>query len=186
MNEQDILNLIRDNRWMMNVLRAAREADLPDWMIGAGFVRNPVWDRLHGQEREHSTDIDLIYFDPDDTDEDTEKRYEARLQKALTTDWSVKNQARMHEKSRDAPYRNSEDALAHWVETATCVGVRLNRDGTLELIAPHGIEDLVNLVVRPGPLHASPEEAAERVKAKKWLERWPKLRLVGVPARRTS
>ena len=179
MNEQDILNLIRNNDWMMKVLGAAKKLDLPDWMIGAGFVRNPVWNHLHGHAREHGTDIDLIYFDSDDPNEKTEKRYEAQLRADFPADWSVKNQARMHLLHGDRPYRSSEDALAHWVETATCVGVYLTGNGELELVAPHGIDDLVNLVVRPGPLHTSPEEVRVRVRKKQWLERWPKLRLKG-------
>ena len=44
-------------------------------MIGAGFVRNPVWDHLHNYENETpSTDIDIAYFDPVNKDEEIEKR----------------------------------------------------------------------------------------------------------------
>ncbi|MDP4000027.1 MAG: nucleotidyltransferase family protein [bacterium] len=166
---------------MMDVLRSASELDLPDWMIGAGFVRNKVWDHLHGYTDAHrGADIDLIYFDPDSTDEQVEKRYERKLSEKMDEDWSVTNQVRMHEEHGDAPYRDSEDALAYWPETATCVAVRIGKQGKLELIAPHGIDDLVNLVVRPGPLHTKPEEARARIAEKRWLERWPKLKVIGI------
>ncbi|HEY8108564.1 MAG TPA: nucleotidyltransferase family protein, partial [Patescibacteria group bacterium] len=155
--------------------------DLPDWVIGAGFVRNPVWDHLHGREPVLDTDVDLVYFDRGAADKEAEKRHEAKLKGDFQADWSVKNQARMHLKHGDDPYENTEDALAHWVETATCIGVRLDRSGDLILVAPHGIDDLVNLVVRPGPLHSKPEQVVERIREKHWLERWPKLRLTGLP-----
>ena len=32
---------------MMNVLNEANKLNLPDWVIGAGFLRNKVWDYLH-------------------------------------------------------------------------------------------------------------------------------------------
>lgn len=180
MTQEDILALIQQDDWMMKILQTAASLDLPDWMIGAGFVRNKVWNNLSGIEESHSTDVDVAYFDKSDTDEVTEKRYEAELKKKFPADWSVKNQARMHVLHDDQPYRSSEDAIAHWAETATCVAVRLNQHGELELIAPHGIDDLVNLIVRPSPLHTSPDEVRTRVAKKRWLERWPKLHVIGV------
>jgi hypothetical protein len=39
--------------------------------------------------------------------------------------WSVKNQARMHERNADRPYRSASDAMMHSPETATAVGARL-------------------------------------------------------------
>lgn len=164
----------------MDVLRVAAKLDLPDWMIGAGFVRNKVWDHLHGYADAHrGADIDLIYFNPDSTDEQIEKQYERKLSEKMDENWSVKNQVRMHEQNGDAPYRDSEDALAHWPETPTCVAVRIGKQGKLELIAPHGIDNLVDLIVRPGPLRKDPKQALQRIESKKWLERWPKLHLDG-------
>jgi len=47
-SEADILALIRDDPWMMAVLQAVRQQQLPDCWVGAGFVRRKVWDTLHG------------------------------------------------------------------------------------------------------------------------------------------
>ena len=69
MNDGEILDLIRADPWMIRVLGAAAALGLPDWMIGAGFVRNKVWDHLHGfaNAEVRTADIDLIYFDPERT-----------------------------------------------------------------------------------------------------------------------
>ena len=144
MNDGEILDLIRADPWMMRVLGAAAALGLPDWMIGAGFVRNKVWDHLHGfaNAEVQTADIDLIYFDPTDLRESTEKAYDRQLRAACDVNWSAKNQARMHEVTGDAPYTSAADGLAHWVELATCVAVTL-QDGALRLIAPHGIGDLI-------------------------------------------
>lgn len=180
--EEDIPGLIRSDRWMMEVLEAARTLDLPDWMIGAGFVRNRVWDYLHGfvNETVPTNDIDLIYYDPDCVDEAVEKEHDKRLSGLMDVEWSVKNQARMHlNYNPDCPYQSSEHALSHWIETATCVAVRLEDDDSLRFIAPHGIDDLVNLVLRPTPFGMSRLEVFhERVRSKGWLQCWDKLRVV--------
>lgn len=47
-NEQDIIDLIRNDDWMMNTLRHTASLELHDWWICAGFVRSKVWDTLHG------------------------------------------------------------------------------------------------------------------------------------------
>lgn len=161
---------------MVAVLRAVRTLNLPDWWVGAGFVRSKVWDYLHGYARPTPlSDIDVIYFDPADTSEAAEKGHELQLSGLLGgLPWSVKNQARMHEKNGDAPYRSSVDALSRWPETATCVAVTLTQDGRLKLAAPHGIADLVSLTVRPSPAFRL-EAYRDRVGRKGWQQKWPNL-----------
>ena len=48
---------------MMGVLRAVRDLELPDCWIGAGFLRNKVWDELHNSQYRSLFDIDVIYFE---------------------------------------------------------------------------------------------------------------------------
>jgi hypothetical protein len=79
----------------------------------------------------------------------------------------------------ELPYEDTVSALAEWVETPTCVAVRLEEDDTLALFAPHGIDDLVNLVVRPSPSFENDlDKFWERVKGKGWEAKWPKLRVI--------
>jgi hypothetical protein len=179
-NDCDILDSIRADPWMMRVLSTAAALDLPEWMIGAGFVRNKVWDHLHGfaNAEVQTADIDLIYFDPADLRESTEKDYDRQLRAACDVNWSAKNQARMHQVTGDLPYKSAADGLAHWVESATCVAVTL-QDGTLRLIAPHGTGDLVRLIVRRSPaFKGGIRTMQERVASKRWLEKWPRLQLI--------
>lgn len=95
MQESGIVTLIESDPWMMSVIQAAGRLGLPDWMIGAGFVRNRVWDHLQGIRRPvvDTADIDLIYFNPADIREETEKAYDASLHAVLDIPWSTKNQA---------------------------------------------------------------------------------------------
>jgi len=68
--------------------------------------------------------------------------------------------------------------LSEWVETPTCVAVTLE-EGEPKIIAPHGIDDLVNLIVRPSPSHTGNLGIFyNRIESKKWLKKWPKLKVV--------
>src|SRR6201994_3802795 len=82
----------------MKQLRAVRALGLPDWCIAAGFVRNRVWDHLHGiAPGRPLADIDVIYFDASDLTKERELEYEAWLGKLVPgAPWQVRNQARMH------------------------------------------------------------------------------------------
>lgn len=151
---------------------------LPDAWIGAGFIRNSVWNVLHRRTIDVSrlADVDVLFFDPDDTSREREARIEHRLRiLAPSIPWSVKNQARMHLRNGDAPYRNTRDAVAHWAETATAIAARAV-EGKVEVIAPYGVDDLVNLIVRPTPVFGHKIAVyRERVTAKDWPARWPGL-----------
>ena len=73
-NEGDILQLIRDDKEMMAILKAAKQLHLPDWWICAGFVRSKVWDTLHHfQEKTPLPDVDVIYYDNQQLSEIIEK-----------------------------------------------------------------------------------------------------------------
>ncbi len=90
--EKDIIEVIKKDSWMMDVLKTAKILDLPDWWICAGFVRSKVWDVLHDfNARTPLPDIDVIYFDSSNIKELEEKNLERRL-KALMPNipWSVK------------------------------------------------------------------------------------------------
>lgn len=181
-NEQDILQAIEDDAWMMNILRAAAQLELPEWIIGAGFVRNFVWDMQHGFAPSHkNNDIDLIYFDQENAEPVSDKLHEQRLHEILPdVHWEVTNQAHIHTYNDEMrpPYTSAEDGLAHWTETATCVGVTL-QDNRLQLVAPWGIDDLLQLKLRIPPCHHGSKLYEElfmrRITAKRWLTTWPKL-----------
>lgn len=151
MIEKDILELIEQDSWMMGILKTVRTLNLPDWWIGAGFVRSKAWDSLHNNnERTPLPDIDVIYFNPQDPPTISEKKiWQTLKHKRPELIWSVTNVAHRHKKTGHPGYKNASEGLSYWIETATCVGVKLDNNNQLELTAPRGIDDLVNLVLRP-------------------------------------
>jgi uncharacterized protein len=173
-----IARIIAEDAVAMEQLRAARTLALPDWCIAAGFVRNRVWDHLHGIVPARApADIDVIYFDATDTSRESEAGFERRLEALLPgLPWQVRNQARMHVWKNLPPHRDTADAMIYWLETVTGIGVRLETDGTLTVIAPLGTDDLLNLRCRPTAFgRERRSEYDERVAAKRWRALWPKV-----------
>lgn len=163
--------------------RAALEVvaglNLPDCWIGAGFVRDAIWDHLHGYgATEPSGDVDVIWHDAVSPTPDADKSIEQRLRDTMPDlEWSVKNQARMHIRNGDSPYVSVAEAMRHWPETATAIAVRLGYGGIIEVNAPFGLKDLFALKLRPTPHFLSDKLNifADRVASKHWIERYPKL-----------
>lgn len=188
MSEKDILRTIREDAWMMNILMAVKSLNLPDCWVGGGFIRSKIWDMLHGYTiRTPLPDVDVVYLDSNDflqseaLSESTkkEKEYESQLRNLLPeVTWSATNQARMHLFHNTNPYKSSKEAMKDWVETATGVGARLNKQNELEFIAAWGISDLVNLVLTPASHKPDRiDEFNRRIISKDWLKKWPKLKV---------
>lgn len=180
MNERDIIDLIESDNWMMSVLLEAEKLNLPDWMIMSGFLRNKVWNHLHGIQREEvdTNDIDLVYFDPTTTNEEIDKNLSLHMKSVTGLEWDIINQAYTHNWHNHDPYKNTTEALSYLVETSTCVAITL-QNGELSLNAPHGIDDLVNSIVRPTPFRAKNLALFyKRIEDKQWLSKWPKLKII--------
>jgi hypothetical protein len=98
-----IQEIIADDPVQWRILETVRSLNLPDCWIGAGFVRNAVWDYLHGRSSPSiSTDVDVIWFDTERRSPDEDTTLEIALRSLdPTVTWSVKNQARMHAQNGD-------------------------------------------------------------------------------------
>src|SRR3954470_20501948 len=131
----------------MAALKAARDVDAPDWLIGAGAVRTAVWDRLHGYAQPTPLrDLDVAFYDPADLSERRERSVEDALRARLPgVPWEARNQAAVHlwyeRKFGFAvePLTSSADAVGTWPETATSVALRLDPGGALAIVAPCGL-----------------------------------------------
>ncbi|MDP5146801.1 nucleotidyltransferase family protein [Shewanella sp. ULN5] len=168
--------------------------NIKDWAIAAGFVRNLVWDKLHGFATSALNDIDVIYFCASDLSEHTERLIQQLLNDILALNWSVKNQARMHIRNGDAPYLCCLDAMEYWPEKQTAVAVKLIDNIVVEhhysvqlntvdafhppfklmFIFAFGIEHLFNLTLSHNPRRLL-TVFEQRVAQKQWLIRYPQL-----------
>lgn len=143
-------------------------------------MRNKVWDAIEDKQSKPTRDVDLVFFDASDVAPETDWAYDERMKRDYPfAEWEIRNQARMHYVNGFSPFTSTADGISHWVETATCVAVRLHAD-TLQYLFCYGTDDLYNLVARPTPYFNNPKLIDKfhlRVAEKKWQERWPGLKV---------
>ena len=138
---KSIQELIFLDKKRLKLLELVADLALPDSWIGAGFVRNSVWDYLHDLPPTPLNDVDVIFFSPREAYDELKITESLALQEP-SINWEVKNQARMHVKHGDKPYHNCAEAMMHWPEKETAVAVRLDKHGDIELCAPFGTGSL--------------------------------------------
>ncbi len=184
--QQRLVEVARASPWFMDALHAVRSLALPEWCIGAGAVRNLVWDALHDKASpSRLADVDVAYFDAGDLSPARDQALQLKLQaRHPAQPWEVTNQAGVHlwfEAHFGHPVEplcSLEDAVASWPEFATAVGLSLQADDSLQVIAPHGLDDLFNMVVRRNPARVNVATYRQRVAQKRYAERWPGVRIV--------
>lgn len=182
MTPDDLSRFLAADETVMPVLEAVQHAGPSGAYVAAGFVRNRYWDSLYEQAYGFpQTDTDVVYFNALDTSKTTDQAYEDTLSAFCPGEkWEVRNQAHMHTFGGHAVFADVPHALMHWPETVIAVGVRLGAVGNIEVLAPFGLDDLFNHVIRITPVMKALDLAGfeSRLRAKGWLERWPNLTVI--------
>jgi len=184
--EARLIDIVRGVPTTMQVLRTARDLDLPDAMVFSGAVYQPVWNHLTGRDPDYGIkDYDLAYFDASDVSYEAEdvviKRVAAAFAPPLRDMVEVRNQARVHlwfvGKFGEpyAPLSRTAEALERFVSPLFAVGVRLEPDDRLTIVAPFGLEDLFALRMRPNPSRRTNGFARTAASAR---ARWPELTIL--------
>lgn len=151
--------------------------------------RQTVWNHLEGRDpRAGIKDYDLFYFDEADLSYDAEDRL-IRNAETLFGDIDepveVRNEARVHLWYEDlfgvsaVPFTSCADAIDHFASTTCCFGITRSSEGNRDVYAPHGFDDLFDMVLRPNPVLA-PQEIYE-AKAARWKAEWPRLTVIPWP-----
>lgn len=197
---QRVCHLIEGDAFRMECLQALQQLALPQGYIGAGFLRNAIWDNLHGKRASTPlNDVDVIYFDahvlntsfvsntchtlnPSDS-VNREREQDLAFQEQLKAlmpgvNWQVKNQARMHVLHDHAPYKDCEDAISYWIERETCVAIALSTVNQFDILAPFGLAHNFKGQISINPKLPRYEIFNKRVTDKKWCDIWPQLKVV--------
>lgn len=156
-----------------------------NWYLGAGCVCQTVWNHLLGNEITYGIeDYDLVYYDKKDISKETEVNEQERINKLfkdLSVSIEVVNEARVHLWFEEdfgkklSQYKSVEDAINQWPTTATAIAVS-NIDGTINVYAPYGLNDLFGMIVRPNKPWVIKEVYEKKVA--KWIKKWPTLQVI--------
>ncbi|GAA3348770.1 nucleotidyltransferase family protein [Amorphoplanes nipponensis] len=186
--ETALTGMIRSSSWLMRVLGTVRDAALPDAWVGAGVLRDLVWDQRYGSgfRPDRVRDVDVAFFDPHELSRAGDDRATERLTQRLPEmPWEAKNQAAVHTWYPDRfggdpvePLTSISDAVGTWPETATAVAVRLNGHDVIEVCAPLGLEDLLGGIWRRNPRRVSVAQSHARLARHDPATRWPKVKVV--------
>ncbi|HEM7799658.1 nucleotidyltransferase family protein [Burkholderia cenocepacia] len=184
--EASLISLARESSWFWPALVAVRTLNLRSWCIGAGAVRNLVWDALHELDTPSPlSDIDVAYFDSTDLSAERDATFQSLLADTHPKfPWEVINQAAVHTWFEATfghavpAFKSLEAAVASWPEYATAVGLTLLPDDSMKVIAPYGLDDLFAMVVRRNPARVSVATYRERVAQKQYHKRWPRATIV--------
>jgi hypothetical protein len=181
-HEARLEEIVRSSPNLMQVLRTARDLDLPDWLVFSGAVYQRVLNSLTGRDLDYGIkDYDLGYFDPDvsyEAEDAVIRRVAAAFAAPLSQMVEVRNQARVHLWFEGrfgepyAPLTSSAEALARFVSPLYAVGVRLESSETLTIVAPFGLDDLFAMRLRPNPIRPTNGFARTAASA---AARWPEL-----------
>lgn len=184
--EDRLVDIIRGYPDLMQVMTTVRSLDLPDWLIFSGSVYQSVWNAVAGRPAGYGVnDFDLGYFDVDtswDAEDVVIKRVAAAFEEPLRSRVEARNQCRVPIWFKDkfgedyAPIASTAEALPRFVAPAFAVGVRLEADDSITVVAPFGLEDAFDMIIRPNPHRPLARDWAKvTAKAK---ARWPELTVV--------
>lgn len=186
-HETRLATVLESSDWFQTLLHVVRSTGPPSAWIGAGAIRSLIWDHLHGRDSPpFVSDVDVVYFEPKELSSSRDREFERSLRRAMPRVlWEVTNQAAVHLWFEEEfgypvePLDSIQDAISTWPETATAVAVRRSDDGNgIDVLAPFGLADLMDIVVRRNPRRVTVAEYERRIASKYYASRWPKARIV--------
>jgi uncharacterized protein len=171
--------ILKEHPWFMAALDAVSDLEIPQWCIGAGVIRNIVFDHLDGTTATPIRDVDAAYFDRSDLAGHADSRYEGILKQHMPhVPWEVTNQAAVHlwfHKKfgyRVSPVDGIAEAVATWPETCTAVTVTKGLGEDYSVYAPCGLEDLFGMVIRRNTKRIDVQTYNARILTKRYDQCW--------------
>jgi hypothetical protein len=151
-----------------------------------GVIRNTVWDRHCGYiVGTPLDDVDVIFRSEPAEGPSEDAVVEALKAVAPNVNWSARDMRTIRPKFGRGRYGSIPAAVAEFPETASAVAVRVvslagEGNGTLEIVAPYGLEDLFGGLICPVSPRAR-RRVLHRLRKRRWLLVWPELQTRGIP-----
>lgn len=185
-DNETLFTIVKQHDELMSILSFIKEYHHLNIYIGAGLIRNVTWAYLHNINIcIESSDIDLVYFDSEDQNLVQYQSFTEQLQHNFPKlKWDMTNQANVHQwydkyfNTKIEAFDCLEEAIATWPETATAVAIKLNSNNELDIIAPFGLTDLLQMIIRWNPTLVDYSFYQKRIQQKQYSTQWPKVKII--------
>jgi hypothetical protein len=144
--------IARATPWCMQALQAVAQLGLPHCCIGAGAVRQLVWDALHGVAHpsapgDMTWPISMRPICSRSAKRNCASAWKPAARRAVGGVQPGPG-APVFEaiSAMQPPLRSLDEAIASGPEFATAVGIHLQPGGGIGILAPHGLDDLFNMI----------------------------------------
>ena len=185
---ETMINILKLNHELMDVLEYIETLKLPNFYIAAGSVFQTVWNYYDKKNLNYNIkDIDVIYYNNKDLSVDTDIKYynlinEFCENKGYKYEIDVSNEARMHLWKKEKfnidvePYTCSEDAIDKWIATVHAIGIT-KENKKIKIYAPYGLSDIFSRTIRPIKHKYNTKEIYNK-KVSSWNERFSNLNII--------
>lgn len=180
-----ISDLVGFSPLLEKVVHRLENTSNPQLWISGSILAQTAWNRHFRLSAEYGiSDIDIVYHDVSDLSEEGETSLAEKLREenADISLWiDAKNQARVHiwYEAKHGYSISAYPSLSHAIETfpttASAVAIHLS-GATMSVIAPFGLHDLINCVVRPNKTQIT--GSIYDAKVEKWRGLWPDLNVI--------
>lgn len=178
----EFVDLVQACPILLRLLDTLDAYPLPDAYVVAGVISQSIWNLKTGRPpHRHIKDADIVYFDGADLSAQAETAHEVALSSLLSDlpfKIDVKNEARVHiwYETRFgvplSPYGSTAQAIGTFPTPVNSVGIR-RRAGHIDVCAPFGLDDLLDMVLRPNKVQITEEVYVQ--KCARWSACWPEL-----------
>lgn len=182
------IKIIKKNVNLIKVFDFIDTLELPNYYIAAGAIFQTIWNYFDNADLNNNIkDIDVIYYDKSnlDVNKDIEicnKVIDFCKENNLNYEIDVSNEARMHlwkkeHENKDVEqYKNSEDAINHWIANIHAIGFTKIKN-EIYVYAPFGLSDIYSKTIRPIKHKYNSKELYDK-KVKSWRSRFDNLNIV--------
>lgn len=163
--EERLKKIIRETE-IIEYLKAIQKAEIPEAWLAAGALRNIVWNYLYPGSTLTIKDIDVPYFS-EDLQMNMNQTFEEKLKRIYPKGkWECDNQAHVNSETYpefknylpNSPYHSIEESMKDFWFSVNTIGVRLNKNGEIEILNSEALPDLFNGILRVMPLQKNNNE----------------------------
>lgn len=190
MDQASLVEAVLRNPVNRAILERLPGLGLTDAWLVAGAVVQTAWNVRTGRPPDYGIrDYDIFYFDCDasfDAEDAAIRRVAAALS-GVCDRIEPRNQARVHlwyPEKFHAPYPPlscAKEGIDRFLIRVSQAGLQRTEKGCA-VYAPHGLDDIEAMIVRPNP-SANFSAALYEAKAASWKTRWPEITVLPAQAR---